>query len=570
MHLLSASCACALLIHALFYQVTSTENVHGTYGETIEIPCKPSKSVEEENILMVKWKYENGQGLSEDLIVKKPDQDAWKSAQNAFKDRVSLAANYSLLLSAIRLTDQGRFICLLVTLQDILEYKTILEVIKSPAGLEMLDKAEELEIGKLTQLGVCTAKDANPAADIMWLKNNQPLVDDGKGIFITQSVKEDPVTLSSTTTSTLKYSAKKEDDGAEFICRTKHTVEEHASSPITITVTYSTETIELHVTPQDSLVEGDNMTLKCVADGNPAPTSFNFHLKGETVKVENKNTLTIANVTRDASGEYRCSLVDDRGLEAFKNITVNYLDFNLSPSGRIVQVAGQALEVTLQINSSAPHSVSWKKNDDILDKEPKFHKISYSDSAVYECEVTLGPLSRKASFELVVEGAPVISSLSKQRSDDSDRKVLICEAEGNPKPAVTWNINGTLLYESPFTNGKILQKFAVVPSENLTVQCIVSNKFGSDSKSIDVLPLQLKTVKIEYTDKQGSRDQTKLVVGVVLGLLVATVLIGLAYWLYLKKSKQGSWKTAENENGTSEEEKKLEEKVEENSQKAEV
>ncbi|KAF6725764.1 CD166 antigen-like protein A [Oryzias melastigma] len=569
MHLLSASCACALLIHALFCQVKSMESVHAAYGETIEIPCGFSIFEKPENIMMVKWKYEHETGFLKDLIVKPIDKDEAIYNQDAYKDRVSLGSNYSLLLSDVKLTDQGTFTCYLVTSGNILEYRTTLEVIKSPAGLEMVDKAEELEIGKLTKLGVCTAKDANPAADIMWLKNNQPLVDDGKGIFITQSVKEDPVTLSSTTTSTLEYSAKKEDDGAEFICRTKHSVEEHASSPITITVTYSTETIELHVTPQDLLVEGVNVTLKCVADGNPPPTSFNFHLKGETVKVENKNTLTIPNVTRDASGEYRCSLVDDRALEASKNITVNYLDFNLSPSGRIVMKTGEALEVTLQINSSASHSVSWKKNGDILDKEPKFHKIAYSDSAVYECEVTLGPLSRKASFELVVEGAPVITSLSKQHSDDSNHRVLICEAEGNPKPAVTWNINGTLLYESPFTNGKITQKFAVVPSENLTVLCTVSNEFGSDTKSIDVLPLQLKPEKILPEDTERSRDQTKLVVGVVLGLLVATLLIGLAYWLYLKNSKQGSWKTAENENGTSEEEKKLEEKVE-NSQKAEV
>lgn len=43
--------------------------------------------------------------------------------------------------------------------------------------------------------------------------------------------------------------------------------------------TDSTENIVLQVIAQDPLVEGDNVTLKCVADGNPAPTSFNFHLK---------------------------------------------------------------------------------------------------------------------------------------------------------------------------------------------------------------------------------------------------------------------------------------------------
>lgn len=39
-----------------------------------------------------------------------------------------------------------------------------------------------------------------------------------------------------------------------------------------------------------------------------------------------------------------------------------------------------------------------------LNKEPNFSKVSYSDSGRYECDVTMGPLAQKASFELVVEG----------------------------------------------------------------------------------------------------------------------------------------------------------------------
>lgn len=75
---------------------------------------------------------------------------------------------------------------------------------------------------------------------------------------------------------------------------------------------------------------------------------------------------------------------------------------------------------------------------------------------------------------------------------------------------------------------------------------------------------------MDKRDQSEDGDQTKLVVGVVVGLLVAALVIGLAYWVYMRKSKQGSWKTGEKESGSSEEEKKLEEKVEENSQKAEV
>lgn len=42
-----------------------------------------------------------------------------------------------------------------------------------------------------------------------------------------------------------------------------------------------------------------------------------------------------------------------------------------------------------------------------------------------------------------VPGAPVIRHLSKQRSEDGKHKVLVCEAEGSPKPEVFWSINGT-------------------------------------------------------------------------------------------------------------------------------
>ncbi|XP_056231118.1 CD166 antigen homolog A-like isoform X2 [Seriola aureovittata] len=556
MHLLSACCVCALLITTLLSRVSGLDTVIGMYGETLEIPC----NIKADDAIITKWKYDKGEGLPGDLLVKQTNQNAVITATDEYKDRVSMAENSSLLLSAARLTDQRTFTCMVVASADITEYPVNVVIYKMPEGLEISDKAEELEIGKLTKLGTCVAQDANPAANITWLKNNKPLVADGKGISIQASVLVDPVTGLSTTSSILEYSAEKEDTNAQFTCSTQHTGgAELVSSPATFTITYSTENIVLQVIAQDPLVEGDNVTLKCVADGNPAPTSFNFHLKEEMVKVENADTYTIMNVSRDASGEYKCSLIDNPMLEASEDITVNYLDINLSPSGNIVKRAGEALNLTLRIDASGEPKVSWTKDNVKMDKEPKFKTLSYSDSGRYECEVAMGLLSRKASVELLVEGAPVIKQLFKRRGEDGQHKVLICEAEGSPKPAVTWSINGTSPDESPFVNGKITHKITVVPSANLTVSCTVTNEFGMDTRAINVSSYQSE-----------DSDQTKLVVGVVVGLLIATMIIGLAYWVYMKKSKQGSWKTGEKENGSSEEEKKLEEKVEENSQKAEV
>ncbi|XP_033952622.1 CD166 antigen homolog A-like isoform X1 [Pseudochaenichthys georgianus] len=570
MHLLSASCVCALVISVLLRQVSGLVTVIGLYGETLEIPCNYGVVNAEEDVMITKWKYDKGEGLSGDLLVKWKDHNVSIMTTDEYRDRVSMAAKSSLLLSAAKLSDQRTFTCMVVAGVDITEYPVNVVIQKTPEGLEISDKAEELEIGKLTKLAKCVAKDSNPAAEITWLKNNTTLKADGKGISIQASVLVNDVTGLSTTSSVLEYSAQKEDTDAVFTCSTKNTLAAGiVSSPVTFSITYSTENLILQVTGQDSLVEGDSMTLKCVADGNPAPTAFNFHLKGEMVKVENADSYTITDVSRNTTGEYKCSLVDDPTMEASKAITVNYLDINLIPSGNIVKSAGEALHPNLKIDSSGDTKVSWTKDNVKLDKEPKFAKLTFADSGHYECEVTLGLLNQKASLELTVEGVPVITELTKKRGEDGTHEELICKAEGSPKPAVSWSINGTLIDESPFVNGKITQKIRVVPTENLTVSCTVSNELGVATKTINVSSI-IEEVRMDKKAQTDENDQTKLVVGVVVALIVATLVLGLAYLVYVKKFKQGSWKTGEKENGSSEEEKKLEEKVEENSQKAEV
>ncbi|XP_077422536.1 CD166 antigen homolog A-like isoform X2 [Vanacampus margaritifer] len=561
MHLLSAGCLGSLvfLLGTILRQVSGLETVVGLYGETLEIPCNKG-AVKAEDALLTKWKYDKGDGRSGDLLVRQKTESVSISATDDYKGRINMAANSSLLLSDTKLSDQRTFTCMIVVGTDIQEYPVNVVVYKAPAGVAISDKAQELEIGKLTKLATCVVKDSNPAANITWMKNNKPLADGGKGVSIRASVQVDPVSGLSSTSSTLEYSATKEDTDAQFSCSAQHNVgEELASSALTFTITYTTENIILQVISPQPLVEGDNVTLKCVADGNPAPTSFNFHLKGDVIPVRNANTYILTHVSRDITGEYQCSLIDNPAMMASKNVTVNYLDINLSPTGNVVKRAGEALELSFQIDSSGESKVSWTKDNVKLDKEPKFNKLKYSDSGRYESEVKMGAMSKKESFDLVVEGAPVIKQLSKQRSEDGQHKVLICEAEGSPKPSVSWSINGTSLDESPFVNGKVTHKITVVPTVNLTVSCTVSNEFGVDMRDINV-----------SSHQSEDADRTKLVVGVVVGLLIAAMVIGLAYGIYQKKSKQGSWKTGEKENGSSEEERKLEEKVEENSQKAEV
>ncbi|KAG7516687.1 CD166 antigen [Solea senegalensis] len=498
--------------------------------------------------MFIKWKYEKDDGTPGDLLVKQARNDQpTVQATDDYARRISIDDKSSLLITKASLKDQKTFTCMVVSESNLMEYPTSVAVHKKPSSVTIMDKAEVLQRDKATTVGTCVATDANPAATVTWKKNKQLLVADGKAVVITPSTRLDPATGLSTTSSMLQYVATKDDVGAVFSCVSEHelAVEQNDLEPFPIH--YPSEKVSLQIMSKKPIVEGDNVTLKCHADGNPPPMSFFFHIKGQKMLVKNSDTYTLASISREAAGEYKCSLSDNEKLEASQSIVVGYLDLTLRPTGKVVKRVGENLPVTMEKSTSGDAKVSWTKNGKSV-KEPVFSKLTYADAGVYLCEVSMTGITRRQSFELVVEGRPVITGLTKHRAVDAKHKVLTCEAEGVPEPSFQWSVNVTH-EETSYINGKATHKITVVPKLNLTVSCSVSNKLGDD----------VMTINVSSGASEGPDDQAKLIVGVVVGLLFAAAAVGLIYWLYMKNSRQGSWKTGEKEVGTSEESKKLEE-----------
>ncbi|KAG9265387.1 hypothetical protein AMEX_G21777 [Astyanax mexicanus] len=555
----------ALLIISLLETVRGLSTFVGKYGETIDVPCGEGKD-KPEKLFLTKWKYTKADGSTGDLL-KLSDKNLAIIPDVDYTGRVNLTQDLSLRITQTRLSDQKMYTCMLVAGEDILEYPVQVRILKTPSAPTITNQAKEMEIGKPTLLGECSTKDANPAANITWLKNNVPLVSDEKAIKITTTVQTDKTTGLASTSSKLEYTAVKEDLNAKFACAVKHSslTADLVSTPVDFVINYPTEKVSLQVVAADAIKEGDNVTLKCKADGNPPPSSYSFHIKGKKVKVENSDSYTLTNVTRANTGEYKCSLVDNDAMAASVNITVMYLDITSITKGKVVKQLDESFEPTLLVNASGEPKVTWSKNNISLNSPPKFDKLKYSDSGVYECVVSMPGLFRKASFELIIQGAPVINKLSKKLSNNGNFKVLSCEAEGSPKPTVQWSINGTNATETPYVGGRVTHRITIIPTVNLTVNCTVSNELGQASKSLDVSTL-FEEVTVDKR-AEDSNDQTRVAVGVVIGVILAAVAIGLIYWIYMKRTRQGTWKTGEKEDGTTEESKKLEENQ---SQKAEV
>uniref|UniRef100_A0A672S1C2 CD166 antigen homolog A-like n=1 Tax=Sinocyclocheilus grahami TaxID=75366 RepID=A0A672S1C2_SINGR len=510
-------------------QVSGLETLTSKYGDPIEIPCNKGQ-FKESDVTLVKWKYDK----DGNILVKQLDQNATISTDVNYKNRVSIKKDFSLIITQVTMADQRTFTCMLVWKEDILEYPVQLTIYsKLPNNQRDFSSLVLYSISLYCFLFLLIT-----------------------AIKINTNVDVDETRLS-TTTSTLEYTAVKGDIDAKFTCQVQHIWSANMdSSPLVFTVNYPTEKVNLQVVSQGPFKEGDSVTLKCTADGNPPPSSYSFYIDGEKKTVDS-NIYTLTNVTRENTGDYKCSLVDNEDIAASVPITVEYLDVVLSTTGKIVKNPGESLEVTVDVNASGAAQTSWKKGNAKLNSLPKFDKLTYSDSGMYECVVSMAGLKETRTFELVVEGPPVIKNLIKERGEGMT-KVLKCVVEGSPKPTVQWSVNGTSA-ESAYEHGKVTYSIIIDPKGNLTVSCTASNVLGADIKSINVSARKYQ--KDEYS------DQTTLAVGIVVGLMLAVLAIGLAYWLYMKKSRQGSWKTGEKEDGSAEESKKLEESQ---SQKADV
>lgn len=511
-------------------QVKATANLTALYGETIVMPCNGG-APPPEDLMFIKWKYEKDDGTPGDLLIKQSRSDqATVQATDGYAQRVSIDTDFSLLITQASLKDQRTFTCMVVSDANLMEYPASVVVYKKPSSVQIMDKSELLQKDKLTAVGTCVVAEANPAATIKWRKNGQLLEDDQKSVVITNHLKLDPETGLSTVLSSLQYAATKEDADAIFACAATHTLINQETELEPFPIHYPSEQVTLQIMSQPPIIEGDNVTLKCTADGNPPPRSFFFHIKGTKMLAENSDNYTVTAINREDTD----------------------LDLSLSPTGEVVKKVGETLSVKIEKSTSGDVKELWKKNGKMV-KRPEFSNLTFADAGDYVCEVSMTGLTRRQSFQLVIEGKPLITSLTKYRAADGKDTVLTCEAEGVPKPQIQWSINNTIKEESSYINGKVIHKITIVPKENLTVTCNVSNRLGQHAETISV-----SSVFKEEKKGRGSpddQDQAKLIGGGVAGLVLVGITVGLICWLCSKKSRQGTWKTEEEMNRSHENEK---------------
>ncbi|KAM8977309.1 CD166 antigen [Pelodytes ibericus] len=539
---------------------------NAVYGETIVMPCGQEIVG---GLLFGKWKYEKPDGTPVFVAARSAVKNKFSYEDvPEYNGRLNLSENYTLFISDARITDEKRFVCMLVTEDNVYEVPTVVRVFKPPSKPEIVNQPKFLETGKLNKVGDCVAMESYPDGNITWYKNGKVLypVD---GVVSIEATKERNSTSGlHNVQSSLQYMATKEDIDAEFTCTVIYYMPNGQMSTdsdmAVFDIYYPTEkvTIQVH-SPRKTIKEGDNITLKCIGNGNPPPQQFLFYPPGQIEGMLGSSAYPIADIRRNASGDYKCSLLN-KNMIASTTVTVHYLDLFLTPNGEITKKIGDTLPVSCIASASKDVSVTWMKDHKTILK-PSFSNLQYQDSGLYECETNLSEvdgLRRKETLRLIVEGYPKLK-LSKKANSDGKTKTIKYEVEGVPKPEVhcTSLGNGGFLNkteEKTLSNSKYSADIIISPEENVTIVCSAENRLGKEVRTLNVSAISIPDQDEPNDRSEDNNDHAKLIVGIVVGLLLAALVAGFAYWIYMKKSSSAS-KHVGKELGNTEENKKLEE-----------
>ncbi|MBN3284280.1 CD166 protein, partial [Polyodon spathula] len=330
---------------------------------------------------------ERKDGTSQSLLTKSVVKDrADFDASPEYVGRLDIDKQNELLVYNATLQDQRRFNCMIATSSDVIEHLVNVKVYKKPSKPEITESPKYLDVGKLQMIGKCISKDGNPQGNTTWYRNGALLESDGKTVEITDTAMQAPVTGLITTTSVLRYAAQKTDVRANFTCKVQHFLDKDQESvPVTFPIYYPSEKVTIEVLTPSPIREGDGVTLKCSGDGSPPPASFTFFLKasslfnplqlcapditGKKENVENSNNYTIESVSRNMTGDYSCSLLNDDKLKDTAAITVHWKPRIKNLIKKLGQ-DGKTKTLSCIVEGSPKPTVQWNVNASTVNESP--------------------------------------------------------------------------------------------------------------------------------------------------------------------------------------------------------
>uniref|UniRef100_A0AAQ4NWX1 Ig-like domain-containing protein n=1 Tax=Gasterosteus aculeatus aculeatus TaxID=481459 RepID=A0AAQ4NWX1_GASAC len=320
-------------------------------------------------------------------------------------------------------------------------------------------------------------------------------------------------------------------DQGTFRCCVFNLVSEATSDPISLSISFGPENINLTISPSlEHYDEGSEIRLTCSSESRPA-AQFMWFLNG-TMLTSTEPELSLVNVQKNQSGNYCCQASNNKTLRSIQSqpAAVSVLSASVTSQTNL-SIEGNSFNLSCDAGGSMI-SREWKKDgvkltpDDHLSLQENnrvltFNSLRRNDTGVYLCNVT-NPVSQEgAEYKMVVYYGP--ENVQIKGPSDIDLKTtltLTCSAESVPA-SYTWMLNSTKIH-----NSAVYTKDNTEPSDGGNYTCEVMNNVTGRTSTA------LHRLSVTGTSSPCSAG---CIAGIVIAVLVVLGAVCGASFLYYKK-----------------------------------
>ncbi|GFY39753.1 receptor-type tyrosine-protein phosphatase S [Trichonephila inaurata madagascariensis] len=310
--------------------------------------------------------------------------------------------------------------------------------------------------------------------------------------------------------------------------------------------------------PRDGLItvkEGETVTLKCNATGNPKP-SITWKHAGKHYDNGDGTVFHITNAEIDDSGEYECTADNSVGEPASAVITVEVVSapkvYPEPKSGLVVVREGEEIAIGCEATGDPTPVITWKKpGADTAIKVREVNKIMISEAdrnhaGSYECIAnnSLG-IFTSAIIRVQVLYAPEIKvPHSWIHAGEGTNVNISCMIHGEPVPSVMWKRNeGQTIHSNDhyriMNNGHLhtLEIHHLTEEDFGGYKCVASNSLSSTSENVHIIG----TPQVpKFTSKPHGSQGTKYTISWTVDSHTPVDEYSL---MYRKKSSTGEWES---------------------------